>query len=110
MSDVKRLEGLLRRIDGRPYPAYRDLRGEWDLTSVTLSIDHTQGDPFAAPSRVRVWVQTGIGPDVCGEPVECSQASMRSTDGLSRTASWIATKSSELMPSKVIVARFRGSK
>ena len=43
-------------MDRRPYPAYKELRGAWALGAVTLFIDHVQGDPFAAPSRVRVRV------------------------------------------------------
>lgn len=48
------LRDELARLDRRPYPAYKDLRGAWALGAVTLYIDHVQGDPFAAPSRVRV--------------------------------------------------------
>ena len=60
MPDSDRLEQLLRRIDGRSYPAYRDLRGGWRLGRVTLTVDHVQGDPFASPSRVRVALATGL--------------------------------------------------
>ena len=42
----------LRRIDGRGYPAYRDLKGTWQLPQFKLMVRHVQGDPFAAPSRV----------------------------------------------------------
>jgi predicted ABC-class ATPase len=44
----------LARIDGRGFPAYKDLRGSYDFERFTLYIDHVQGDPFAAPSKVRV--------------------------------------------------------
>jgi predicted ABC-class ATPase len=44
----------LHRIDGRGYPAYKDIRGVWrGDDDQALLIDHVQGDPFAAPSRVR---------------------------------------------------------
>ncbi len=43
----------LRRIDGRPYGFYKDLRGQaYALGPYGLRFDHIQGDPFAAPSRV----------------------------------------------------------
>ncbi|MDP6979872.1 MAG: ABC-ATPase domain-containing protein [Myxococcota bacterium] len=45
-----------QRIDGRGYPAYKDLRGAFAFEGFTLFIDHVQGDPFAAPSKVRVRV------------------------------------------------------
>lgn len=56
------LRATLARLDRGPYPAYRELRGAWALGAVTLFVDHVQGDPFAAPSRVRVRVlRTGQG-------------------------------------------------
>ena len=65
--DDQDLEALLRRLDGRPYPAYRDIRGVWQLPDMGLCIDAVQGDPFAAPSRVRVRVQTGLSADLVGD-------------------------------------------
>ena len=45
----------LHRIDGRPYGHYRDLRGRrYALDTGDLTFEHIQGDPFAAPSRLRV--------------------------------------------------------
>jgi predicted ABC-class ATPase len=51
MADLQR---ILHRIDGKGYPAYKDIRGNYEFDEFTLFIDHVQGDPFAAPSRVRV--------------------------------------------------------
>ncbi len=68
MPDEQRLRNLLDRIDGRSYPSYRDLKGSWCLGDVTIEIDHVQGDPFAAPSRVRAIRPTGIDPSVCTDP------------------------------------------
>lgn len=48
------LRRKLRRIDHRGYPAYKDLRGQYDFGGYRLFIDHVQGDPFAAPSHVSV--------------------------------------------------------
>ncbi len=60
-GDLAALEGVLRRIDGRPYPAYRDLKGRWMLPeNVEIVVDHVQGDPYAAPSRLRARVPTGL--------------------------------------------------
>jgi len=56
MSDEVRLTKILDRIDGRSYPAYRELKGQWDLGGFLFFVDRVQGDPFAAPSRVRVRV------------------------------------------------------
>lgn len=48
------LQQQLHRIDGKGYPAYKDIRGKYAFSDFTLFIDHVQGDPFAAPSRLRV--------------------------------------------------------
>jgi predicted ABC-class ATPase len=56
MQESERLAHLLRKIDGKGYRAYKDIAGSYDFGDYTLSIDHVQGDPFAAPSRVRVRV------------------------------------------------------
>jgi predicted ABC-class ATPase len=54
------LRGTLNRIDGKGYPAYKDIRDEYEFPGFRLLIDHVQGDPFAAPSRLRVWVPQGV--------------------------------------------------
>jgi predicted ABC-class ATPase len=51
---MQRLEKILRRIDGRGYKAYKELqRSRFDFGDFELLIDHVQGDPYAAPSRLR---------------------------------------------------------
>ena len=60
-DDSGALRSALHRIDGRNYKAYKALAGEWRLPGVTLFIDHVQGDPFAAPSRMRLRVDAGAG-------------------------------------------------
>ncbi|MCP5043012.1 MAG: ABC-ATPase domain-containing protein, partial [bacterium] len=54
--DRATLERECRRIDRRGYPAYKDLRGTFVFDEFTLCLDHVQGDPFAAPSKLRVRV------------------------------------------------------
>ncbi len=48
------LRRILSRIDGKGYKAYRDIRGVYRFPDYILFIDHVQGDPFAAPSRIRI--------------------------------------------------------
>jgi len=50
------LRRLLEAIDHRGYPAYKDTKGSYDFGDYRLSIDHVQGDPFASPSKVSVFV------------------------------------------------------
>ena len=47
---------MLRAVDHKSYPAYKDLRGTYSFGSFTLGIDHVQGDPFASPSRLSVQI------------------------------------------------------
>ncbi len=49
----------LERIDRKGYPAYKSLKGQYDFGDFVLSIDHVQGDPFAAPSNLSVTVPMG---------------------------------------------------
>ena len=57
MQSQNELRNLLQRIDHKSYPAYKDTRGSYDFGNYVLSIDHVQGDPFAAPSKVSVHVR-----------------------------------------------------
>lgn len=68
MPDRSRLQRLLDQLDGRQYPAYRDLLGAWRLGPVELIVDRVQGDPFAAPSRVRVRHATGLAGALLTDP------------------------------------------
>ncbi|MBE3557575.1 MAG: ABC-ATPase domain-containing protein, partial [Firmicutes bacterium] len=55
MSETQ--ERLFRRLvdlDGHSYPSYRSITGTYRFPSFTLTIDHVQADPFAAPSRMHV--------------------------------------------------------
>ena len=53
MKTAEELRDLLNRIDRRSYPAYKDTRGSYRFPGYVLFIDHVQGDPFAAPSKLR---------------------------------------------------------
>lgn len=56
MKSQEVLKNMLARIDHRGYPAYKELQGMYDFGAYMLSIDHVQGDPFAAPSKVHIEV------------------------------------------------------
>ena len=57
MQSALELRNKLKAIDHRGYPAYKELRGQYDFKDYVLSIDHVQGDPFAVPSRLSVLVK-----------------------------------------------------
>ncbi len=59
--DLNDISAQLYRIDGKSYPAYHDLEGTWkdNVLGFDLTINRTQSDPFAAPTRCRVVVKAG---------------------------------------------------
>lgn len=62
MKTAQQLQSTLQHLDGKSYKAYREIRGQYAFEGFELSIDHVQGDPFAAPSRVRVRIRN-VFPD-----------------------------------------------
>ena len=59
MSD--RLRSKLLKLDNASYKAYKELRDKYQFEQFTLVIDRVQGDPFAAPSQVRVIISQEVG-------------------------------------------------
>ena len=67
MSTSIQLKQMLTSINRKSYPAYKSLKGSYDFGTHMLTIDHVQGDPFASPSHLSIWVsgrQAGF-PDFC---------------------------------------------
>jgi predicted ABC-class ATPase len=65
VRDEKDLRSILGRIDGKGYKAYKEILGGYSLGVFEMNVDHVQGDPFAAPSRLSVSVpaeSAGFGP------------------------------------------------
>ena len=58
MKSQQDLRLQLKSIDHKSYPSYKSLRGAYRFPRYVLSIDHVQGDPFAAPSDVSVTIDT----------------------------------------------------
>ena len=68
---MKRLEQLLYDTDHKSYPAYKSLKGSYQFPGFVLSVDHVQGDPFAAPSSLSIHMkaaQHGIPQGYYQEP------------------------------------------
>ncbi len=58
---MNELEATLTRLDGRGYKAYKQLQGAvFEHRVFDLVIDHVQGDPYAAPSRLRAIVPRDV--------------------------------------------------
>ena len=73
MRTASDLEESLRKIDGKGYKAYKRISGRYVFPRFTLLIDHVQGDPFAAPSRVRV----RVGREEAGIPRKATRNKIR---------------------------------
>jgi predicted ABC-class ATPase len=54
---MRDLDSILRRIDGRGYKAYKEIQGRrFSYERFELVVEHVQGDPYAAPSRLRALI------------------------------------------------------
>ncbi|MCM1263641.1 MAG: ABC-ATPase domain-containing protein [Butyrivibrio sp.] len=58
MKSSEELRSSMRAINRRSYPAYKSLAGSYSFGKYILNIEHVQGDPFAAPSRLSVKVNS----------------------------------------------------
>ena len=55
---MKQLQDKLQQIDGNSYKSYKSIQGRYSFHHYELHIDYVQGDPFAAPSKIRVIIPT----------------------------------------------------
>ena len=53
---MQRLREQLEKIDRQGYKSYKGLEGDFQFPDYLLRIDHVQGDPFADPSRCRIFI------------------------------------------------------
>lgn len=60
MQTQDQLRSKLQQLDNASYKAYKDIKGRYDFIDFTLIIDYVQGDPFAAPSQLRVQIPQSI--------------------------------------------------
>jgi predicted ABC-class ATPase len=60
MKSDAALRSELHRLDGKGYKAYKHIKGAYAVGDFTLFIDYVQGDPYAAPSQVRVEVAMAV--------------------------------------------------
>ncbi len=60
MKTSSDLRIMLSSVNHKSYPAYKSLQGQYDFKDYILSIDHVQGDPFAAPSKLRILMKQSI--------------------------------------------------
>ncbi|WNZ25914.1 ABC-ATPase domain-containing protein [Leptolyngbya sp. NK1-12] len=56
MTTAQALYQDLLHLDQRSYKAYKAIEGRYRFRDFWLMVDHVQGDPFAAPSRMRIQI------------------------------------------------------
>ncbi len=60
MKNQTQLSEILKSLDGKIYPTYKSIKGEYKFDKFNLIIDHVQGDPFASPSKIRIKIAQSI--------------------------------------------------
>lgn len=82
---MERLHSKLYSLDGRNYKGYKDIQG-WtvEFDRFSLSVDHVQGDPYAAPSRLRAFVPLNTS-GVTAEALKNKARSTATRDFLARS-------------------------
>ena len=60
MRDRQILKQQLHDLEGRGYGNYKSIKGNYAFPTFNLSVDWVQGDPFAAPSRIRLEIEQGV--------------------------------------------------
>ncbi|WP_199248400.1 ABC-ATPase domain-containing protein [[Phormidium] sp. ETS-05] len=71
MDNDQTLYQMLLQMDGRGYKAYKDILGSYQFGFFVLKVDYVQGDPFAAPSKMRAIVDAkvaGFPPELYESP------------------------------------------
>ncbi|WP_411954969.1 ABC-ATPase domain-containing protein [Alkalibacillus sp. S2W] len=53
---MNQLKSLLQKIDQKSYKGYKDVQGSYPFDDYTLYLDYAQGDPFATPSKIRLFI------------------------------------------------------
>jgi predicted ABC-class ATPase len=74
MKTHQQLALLLNELDRQSYPAYKRIKGEYTFTKFNLIIDRVQGDPFAAPSNIKIRIPHAIAQfpsSVYQSPLRC---------------------------------------
>ena len=101
MKTSEDLKQILERIDHRGYPAYKDTRGAYQFGTYILGIDHVQGDPFAAPSRLHIQV-AGRAARIPGNLYDSKCKKMAVADYLLRNfaSNWNGTRFRHTVPEK----------
>jgi len=79
------LRALLQRLDGAPFPKYKQLTGRFTVGDFTLAVDRVPPDPFAGPTKVRLIASRALS-GLDAELVETREGRVAVEDWLARRA------------------------
>ncbi|MEL7354296.1 MAG: ABC-ATPase domain-containing protein [Cyanobacteria bacterium P01_A01_bin.116] len=60
MTDQQTLYQQLSNLEGHSFKRYKSIRGHYAFPEFVLWLDYVQGDPFAAPSRIRLTLKQEV--------------------------------------------------
>ncbi len=60
MKSLLSLKESLLNLDGKGYKQYKEIKGKYFSDKFFISIDHVQGDPYAAPSKISIRVKNEL--------------------------------------------------
>ncbi len=86
MLNAEKLKLALEKIDHAGYKSYRQIQGEYQFPGYCLAIDHVQGDPYADPSRCRVFIKAEQS-QIPSQLYACRQSTIALEDYLGRSFS-----------------------
>lgn len=107
MGDRASLRQQLTALDGKGYKAYKALQGSYQFSQFELRIDYVQGDPFAAPSRLRALVsqeQARFPADLWETPVRATALADFLTRQFHQKARQIAPRQGSGKSGQIIIA------
>lgn len=113
MRDDASLGDRLEALDGRPFGAYRTLRGAHAVGEFFLHLDHVPGDPAAGPARARLRLPlatAGIDPRFADDPVARLAAEDFFARGAARAAETLLAPEGHAAPGsgRIVVERPSG--
>ena len=60
MKDQETLRKMVLALDGKSYGAYKDIKGSYKVKDYIIEVQHVQGDPFASPSKIRIFMDLKV--------------------------------------------------
>ncbi len=60
MKNQETLKRALIALEGKSYGAYKEIKGSYKVKDYIIEVQHVQGDPFASPSKIRIFMDLQV--------------------------------------------------